>query len=141
MTTPAPTAAQAAAAALGDQARTLVAMAAPYRAGDHLAATKAIRAALLADQVNDRDALATGAALLAVLADAGEIGTPFGKLVLPAGTVVASLIALEVAGCQTPESCPGTAQQTTDPVETCTRCAALTQLEAETGLTGRAFLA
>lgn len=143
MTTPDPAihpdpAATSAAAALGEQARALVALALPYRdALSQLDAVLAVRAELLTDPDNDRHSMATGTALLAVLADAGEIGTPYGKLAVGAGTVVAALVALQLAGCFAPESCPGAEQPRSG--ATCRRCVGLVQLEDETGLSGKAF--
>lgn len=139
MTTSERNAAQAAADVLSDQARTLVAMAGLYRDSGHLIAVQSIRSALLSGQENDRHALATGVAILAVLADAGEIGTPAGKLVVDAGALVAAMVALQVGGCQDPPTCPGV-DQPPAPGASCPRCMSLGKLQEETGLTGKEFL-
>jgi len=116
----------AAAAAVQGQMLALVAAAAPYREQPTPYAARELARALLADPDNDRGALATAAAILAVTADRGDCGTPDGMLLMPALLVVRALMFAEETPCAAPTTCPGD----------CSRCTVLAGLREWTGLSG-----
>lgn len=125
---------EAAKAAVAEQVYALVKLAGTRREQHEARAVRDMQRELLADPENDRDALAAAAAMLAVSADRGDIGTPAGMLALPAGVVLAALVSLREVGCQF-DMCQGPTLTPIDMV-TCHRCAALAQLEHATGLPG-----
>lgn len=126
-----------AAATVAAQVYALVQAAGRHRELTVPQAARAMMRELLADPDNDTGGLAAGVAMLAVAADRGEIGTPFGMLAIPGTAVMYAMLALQDAGC-TDTACSaaaGTGPGAAGPV-TCSRCTALAQLEEATGLTG-----
>ena len=122
-----------AAAVLAGQARTLVNMAGRYSDRNQIMAVHLLRGVLLEATDNDRAALATSTALLAVLAEAGEVGAPYVKCLVAGESGAAARVARAAGGGQDPDQGPGPGA---DLARTCSRCVALAGMESETGLTG-----
>jgi hypothetical protein len=122
----------AAEAAVTEQTYALVQAAGRHRDLGVPEAARTMMRELLADQANNRDALAAAVAVLAVAGDRGDIGTPFGMLAIPAATVLAAMVALYDVDCQF-GMCQGPTLKPIDMV-TCRRCSALALLEDATGL-------